>query len=385
MLKKALLLSTYDAESHQHWHQFLTNSIKEYDWTVISLPARHFFWRIRSNGLSLALHHRKRLSAGYDVLVATSMVDLATLRGLVPELATVPALVYFHENQFEYPLRYAALEQRLLNAQLSSIVTALSANRVLFNSEYNRHTFLSGTRKFIKRMPDGMSPDILSHIKRKSAVLPVPIATKTDVHSNISFCTTKSGKGKDINCVDLIWAHRWEYDKQPEIFFDALEKLYNMPDFKVLRLDVRLHIMGQSFRKMPDCFKQAKNRSRHNIETWGYQKRDEYYRILTDSDFVISTALHDFQGLGMLEAIHRGCIPVAPNRVAYPEYIPAAMLYETGLPDQESTALANKLCQMLTSHQREHTGVLQAVPDVSAYLHDQLISRYEDEIQSLLI
>ena len=370
--KKALLLSAYDARSHQQWYQMLTDGIKDYEWTVVTLPAHHFFWRARSNGLSFALEHKKQLVAGYDVLVATSMLDLATLRGLVPELATVPALVYFHENQFDYPLRSEELKQRIVNAQFTSIVTALCANRVLFNSDYNRHSFISGAQKFIKQMPDGLSPAIPGDIESKSAVVPVPIK---DISVNTE---DKAG-----NTIDLVWAHRWEYDKQPEIFFDALEKLYDMPEFVASGLNVQLHVMGQSFREVPDCFQQAQHNRRHNVKTWGYQSRGDYYRILANSDFVISTALHDFQGLGMIEAIHLGCTPVAPNRVAYPEYIPQQLLYDVSQPQQESTALANKLCHLLCSDEIWSQQTASSGLDVSGYLENQLIARYQAEINAL--
>jgi len=383
MPKKALLLSAYDAESHRHWHQLLVNRIEQYEWTVITLPAHHFFWRVRSNGLSFALEHRKRLTAAYDVLIATSMIDLATLRGLVPELASVPALIYFHENQFEYPIRDAASESRILNAQFSSIVTALCAKRVLFNSQYNRRSFLSGTKRFIERMPDGLSPKILDNINSKSAVLPVPIHVKADARENCGVSETENDRDSDANHVDLVWAHRWEYDKQPEVFFDALEKLYDMPDFLALQMHIRLHVMGQSFREVPDCFQRAQDSGIHNFKTWGYQRRDDYYRILASSNFVVSTALHDFQGLGMIEAIHRGCVPIAPNRVAYPEYIPEEFLYKTGQPDEESTALALKLCQILSNHIQKNTEPSQTSPDVSRYLENQLICSYELEISAL--
>jgi len=383
MHKKALLLSAYDAISHRHWYQMLTNSITGYEWTVITLPARHYFWRVRSNGLSFFLDHRERLSAGYDVLIATSMLDLATIRGLVPELARLPTLIYFHENQFEYPLRDTTPEHRILNAQLTSIVTALCADRVLFNSEYNRRSFLSGAHKFIKRMPDGLSPTIPHDIEKKSAVLSVPIYSDTGVHGNCNLSNSEIGNDKHVNTVDLVWAHRWEFDKQPEVFFNALEKLYAMPGFKTSGVCVRLHVMGQSFREVPDCFRKAQKCGIHNVKTWGYQNREDYYRILASSDFVISTALHDFQGLGMIEAIHRGCIPVAPNRVAYPEYIPKALLYEVGEPEQESMSLAAKLFQLLFLSQVEDVGIPRTAPDVSGYLDEQLITQYESEINAL--
>lgn len=265
MHKKALLLSAYDAESHRHWQHVLKNGLPEYEWTQLSLPARHFFWRVRSNGLSFTLDHRKLLSSGYDVLIATSMLDLATLRGLVPELTRIPALIYFHENQFDYPLRDAVSEHRILNAQLSSITTACCADRVLFNSEYNRQSFLSGARKMIKRMPDGLSLDILQDIEEKSDVLPVPIHAKEKAHDDHTIEASENGKDKDANVVNLVWAHRWEFDKQPEVFFSAMEKLYDMPDFKALTIDVRLHVMGQSFRKIPECFQHAETAGIHNL------------------------------------------------------------------------------------------------------------------------
>jgi len=338
MQNKALLLSAYDAESHRHWHQMLTSGILEYHWTVITLPAHHFYWRVRSNALSFALEHGETLSRGYDVLIATSMLDLATLRGLVPELVQIPALVYFHENQFNYPLRDPASEHRINNAQFASIVTALCAKRVLFNSDYNRRTFLSGTQKFIKRMPDGLSPTIPQTIEKKSAVLPVPIHADSGFHgrSNLS----ESENGAAANAVDLVWAHRWEFDKQPEVLFNALEKLYATPGFTESGVTVRLHVMG--------------------------------------------TALHDFQGLGMIEAIHQGCIPLAPNRVAYPEYIPQELLYEVGSPEEESSALALKLYQLLCGSCRlQDPSTARPVSDVSGYLDNHLISRYLAEINLL--
>jgi len=85
----------------------------------------------------------------------------------------------------------------------------------------------------------------------------------------------------------------------------------------------------------------------------------------------------------MIEAIHRGCIPLAPNRVAYPEYIPKEFLYETGQPEQESTALAVLLCQMLSISKHDVINASIKLLDVSGYLVDQLISRYQAEINAL--
>jgi len=98
---RILLLSAYDADSHRRWREGLVAALPEHDWTVETLPPRHFSWRIRGNPLALADQLQRSRPAGWDRLMATSMTDLATLRGLVPSLAAMPAILYFHEEARE--------------------------------------------------------------------------------------------------------------------------------------------------------------------------------------------------------------------------------------------------------------------------------------------
>ena len=103
MRKRLLLLSAYDAPSHVYWRHQLRNQLTEFEWTELCLPPRHFNWRIRGNAMQWASTETDRLARDYDLVLATSMVDLASLRGLIPKLAAAPSLLYFHENQFAYP------------------------------------------------------------------------------------------------------------------------------------------------------------------------------------------------------------------------------------------------------------------------------------------
>ena len=95
------LLSAYHAASHAAWSDWFLANLSDIGWLPLVLPGRYFRWRIRGNPLSWL----DRLPDGSpELILATSMVDLATLKGLHPRLAQVPAYYYFHENQFAYPV-----------------------------------------------------------------------------------------------------------------------------------------------------------------------------------------------------------------------------------------------------------------------------------------
>ena len=170
---KALLLSAYAAQSHVHWQRCLLSIFPEWQWEVLSLPPRHFSWRVRGNPLYWSLTERERLEQDYDLLIATSMTDLATLRGLVPSLSRPPSLLYFHENQFDYPQQ--SKQSSLLEAQMVSLYSALAADRLAFNSRYNRDSFLAGVDALLRKLPDRVPPGICELLAQKAYVLPVPI------------------------------------------------------------------------------------------------------------------------------------------------------------------------------------------------------------------
>ena len=100
---RVLLLSAYEAVSHRYWAQSLMAQLDEVSWTLLSLPPRHFAWRIRGNPLSWMLKEHDTLSQSYEVVLVTSMVDLATLIGLFPHLGRAKTSLLIPSLAIKYP------------------------------------------------------------------------------------------------------------------------------------------------------------------------------------------------------------------------------------------------------------------------------------------
>lgn len=356
---RILLLSAYDAMSHKQWRQGIVDRFPGHAWTVLTLPARHFAWRVRGNAMSWLFLQRQLLTQGYDLILATSLVDLATLKGLVPELAATPAVVYFHENQFAYPDN--ASKHGDVEIKITSIYTALAADRVCFNSAWNRNTFLAGADALLSKMPDALPKGVAGTIAGKAMVLPVPLdETVFDLPA-----VDRSGT------LTIVWNHRWEYDKAPERLFRALCIL------RERGIDFRLNIIGQQFRTAPAVFAEMKEKFAAHINHWGFiESREEYLNILRASHLAVSTALHDFQGLALMEAIACGCLPVAPDRLAYRDYLPESCRYASMPEDGEAEAfeLAAKLAGLASRHAGN---TLPELPDISAFSWSGLQPAYE--------
>lgn len=354
-----LLLSAYDTPSHNHWCRILTSKLTQFDWTALSLPARYFAWRVKGNSLTWGVGDYPQLNDDYDLIIATSMVDITSLRGFRPNLARVPLIVYFHENQFDYPM--SAQQKDDIHIKLLSIYNAVCADRILFNSAYNRTTFFKGATQLLKKFPDHVPDGLLTQLESISQVLPVPI----DV------TLTKTRAVSPGQTLKIVWNHRWEYDKNPEAFFQALTQLQQQ------KIPFKLAVMGQTFRNSPPIFKEAKTSFSKHITHWGHQSSKDYFDCLSTSDLVISTAWHDFQGLALQEAMALGCVPVCPNRVAYPEYVPEPLLYKSST-DKDADHLAQKLIDI---HQQ---GFGQNINSIEQYGWDRLQAPYTTAINALI-
>ncbi len=103
------------------------------------------------------------------------MVDLSTLKGLHPRLAHIPCIYYFHENQFAYPVSKHQVDS--IEPKMVQLYGALAADKLLFNSAFNRDSFLEGVARLLKKFPDEIPGSVVDTLKNKSDVLPVVISS----------------------------------------------------------------------------------------------------------------------------------------------------------------------------------------------------------------
>lgn len=319
---RILLLSGYDAASHKRWREQLTGMFGDYHWHTLALPPRFFRWRIRGNPLTWL--NEPCLQESWDLIIATSMVDLATLKGIHPQLARTPCVLYMHENQFAFPV--SSKQRSSAEPQMVNLYSAISANSVVFNSAWNRDSFLSGAREFLDQLPDGVPAGLIDDLREKSRVIPVPIEDRLFADRPGSI---------DWACPHLLWNHRWEYDKGPERLLKLLQALDKRS------IAFRLSVVGERFRSHPKAFAQIHQQFENRVEQWGFlESRNAYDQLLARADIVVSTAMHDFQGLSMLEAMASGCVPLAPDRLAYREYVPDSCRYQSHEQDADAEAEA---------------------------------------------
>lgn len=339
------LLSAYRSQSHGAWADWLCKTFSDIHWQKRELPGRHFRWRIRGNPLSW-LHQLPDDTP--DFILATSMVDLATLKGLHPRLANIPCIYYFHENQFAYPTN--AQQHPSVDPQMVQLYGALAANRLIFNSAYNRDSFLQGVDSLLKKLPDEVPQNIVSELQNKCHLLPVaikPVACKAE------------RKNPQL----ILWNHRWEYDKAPQVFADALDILSKTyPSFQ-------LALLGERPPQKPDALLQIEQQHSERITINQRVSKKDYRQLIAQAGIVVSSAVHEFQGLAMLEAASAGTIPLVPDDLCYREQYAEKYRYKAG----SSKALAKKLYSTLQQP--------PGAADVSFCYEENLINQWRALLQ----
>jgi glycosyltransferase involved in cell wall biosynthesis len=365
---RILALEPYYGGSHKAFIDGLSHA-SGHDWTLLTLPAHKWKWRMRHSAITFAAQAAElpREALSYDLLFCSDMLNLAEFAALAPaEIARLPKVIYFHENQLTYPVRFE--NERDCHFAMTNLTSALAADAVWFNSQFHAESFLGALAKFLKSMPDHQPLEAIEKIRARSSVHPPGIG-------NIP-----ARQARKPGPVRILWAARWEHDKNPEDFFAALEIL------KAKDVPFRISVIGQSFQDAPEIFARARSDFDKHIDLWGYQQnRDDYVRALCEADIVVSTANHEFFGIGVLEAVAAGAYPLVPERLSYPEILGLGQVEgaEQFFYDGTVSDLAAKLSLLAARLEKDALWPATITPEILTdhVKWDKLARRYDEALE----
>ena len=316
-MARVLALEPWYGGSHRNFVDgLIAHSRHEFD--TVTMTSRFWKWRMQGGAVTLARKTREVIAGGVlpDVVLATDMVNVPAFLALTRDvLPGVPVVAYFHENQLTYPLPDG--QERDFTYSYINYLTCLAADRVIFNSAFHRDQFLEALPVLLRAFPDYTHLNTVKTIREKSEVLHLGM----DLRRHDEYRDTRSKARREVNeTLTVLWNQRWEYDKNPEGFF----RLMNRLDDSGYRFN--LILAGEHFEEQPYEFERAFERYAERILHYGYAEDfEEYSRLLHRADIVVSTSIHEFFGVAVMEAIYCGCHPLLPNRLSYPELIPEAL------------------------------------------------------------
>ena len=319
---KILLIEPYYTGSHKKWADDYKKESKHCV-KILSLEGQFWKWRMHGGAITLA-EKFNNMNWAPNLIIATDMLDLTIFLSLTRKKThNIPTTMYFHENQISYPWSPNDIDikkNRDSHYGFINYSSALSSDHVLFNSNYHMNTFLVDLNPFLKNFPDHNELNSINIIKRKSKTLHLGLDLK-----RFDIKIIKKKKKPSI-----LWNHRWEYDKNPELFFSTLEKVKNAG------YTFNLIILGENFSQSPEIFEKARDLFKDELIHWGYAETFELYaELLCRSDIIPVTSNQEFFGISVMEAIYCGNWPILPNRLSYPELLPRANHEENIYEDEK--------------------------------------------------
>ncbi len=309
----------YAALSHRLFWEGLRDHSR-HQISVEILPPRHWKLRMRTASFHFAQRAQREVAENRpppDLIVASEYLSIAELIGLLPpSWRGIPMVVDFHENQLTYPLQEG--ESRDLHFAFSHLHAGLAARKVIFHSHYHRQEFLEALPELLRPVTDVDTRELPRLFAERSVVL--PLGTEVE----------RGDLSSPTETPTVVWCHRWEYDKGPDRFLQAVQECRS----RGVRFRVRL--LGQRFREVPPALEKLRDLLGDDlIEGEFVADRDRYLVALAEGDLTMSTARHEFFGLSTLESLRLGLLPILPADLAYPELLPPAarqfpFLYRAG-------------------------------------------------------
>jgi glycosyltransferase involved in cell wall biosynthesis len=254
-----------------------------------------------------------------DLIVATDMLDLSTFLSITRRAtSSLPIVLYAHENQLTYPLPKDPNQggmrrqrgERDLHYAFINLTSMLSADRVVFNSEFHLQSVIENLPKFLGHFPEYRELQCVDSVRERSIVLPVGID-----FTGLGEARVKSApEGVPL----ILWNQRLEYDKNPAVFLSVLEQI------AAESVEFRVALCGESFQRQAREFLPAIERLGDRVIHFGFAPLKLYRQLLWRAEITVSTAVHEFFGVSIVEATACETFPILPRRLSYPEIIPSS-------------------------------------------------------------
>ena len=361
------LVEPYYGGSHRVWADgYVRHS--GHDIELVTHAARFWKWRMHGAHLTLAAEVEKTAAASgpVDVLLVSSMMDVAGFLGATRgEFGGVPIAVYFHENQFTYPL--SPLDRPDLTYPMTNWSSAVVADRVVFNSEFHRRLFFSEARRFLRQFPDHPHAGFIDPVAERSEVLAPGV--------DLARIDRRRPGARGASAPLLLWNQRWEHDKGPDRFVGAMAALVEAG------AEFRVAVTGERFVSSPASFDRLPGLLGDRLVHFGFAPDDQYVDLLLSADVVVSTADQEFFGIAIVEAMYAGALPVLPARLVYPERIPAG--FETRCLYADEGDLVNKLRTALSDPAASRSSAAALAPTVAEFDWPLVAPRYDAMLEAL--
>jgi glycosyltransferase involved in cell wall biosynthesis len=365
---RVLLVEPYYGGSHRAWADGY-RSHSRHELHLVTHPEEAWRWRLRGGSLSLAedISRVSRQVGRPDVVLVSDLVDLPALLGFARHaVGDAPVALYMHESQ----LLYAAGRDDRADHRTALVnwLSLAAADLVLFNSADHRSRLFDALPGFLEQATDDRHLARLDAVAARSEVLPVGV--------DLSALSPDRRPPADGGPPLVVWNHRWEWDKQVDVALRLLNGL------AARQIDFRVALAGQQPERLAPEIRDLVADLGDRVVHEGHLSRDAYVDLLLRGDVVVSTAIQEFFGISVVEAVAAGCVPVLPYDLSYPEIVPEDW-HRAALHERTDLAPAAHLEAVLTDLPAARAAVEGLAGAMRRFDWSVVAPAYDDRLEGL--